>query len=164
MDSKHRGPRKRSHSQNLHSALATTPQEQSRQQETGCDRPAPLPYLGWSARGRASTGSLQRGRGQPEPKDIVRAGRGRAAPRLVSRFAGLAPGGSPRGRSLCEPRPPRGLPGRSAGKPAGGGGSPAAPPPPCSAHAQVWRPPPHAPSVRPSEPASPNPRAEVSTE
>lgn len=142
MDSKHRGPRKRSHSQNLLSALATAPQEQSRQQETGCDRPAPLPYLGWSARGRASTGSLQRGRGQPEPKDIVRAGRGRAAPRLVSRFAGRAPGGSPRGRSLCEPRPPRGLPGRSAGKPAGGGGSPAAPPPPpCSAHAQVWRPP-----------------------
>lgn len=131
MDSKHQGPPRRAHSQNLHLALA--PQEQSLPREAGLDGLAPLPYPG----GSASTGSCSEVAGSRSPRTSSEPDGGRAAkvslrpPREPLR--GRVPGGSPRGRSLCEPRPPRDSLARL-----GDPDNLLPTPTPRSAHAQVW--------------------------
>lgn len=102
-------------SEPTHRTSTQAPQEQSLQQETGRHRPAPLPYL----RRSASTCWLsQGGRKQPEPKDGHRPGAGsdrdpryRAASARLGSRCPTSPRGRSAGRSLCEPRPPRGLQG-----------------------------------------------------
>lgn len=133
MDSKHQGPPRRAHSQNLHSALAKAPQEQSLRQETGADVPAPLPYLGGSTDSCTQAAGSRSPRTSSEPDMDARRSLASLRPPGEPLHARV-PGASPWGRSLCEPRPPQTPPG------ARGRGSPGEPrwSPPCSAHAQVW--------------------------
>lgn len=122
MDSKHQGPPRRAHSQNLHSTLAKALQEQkSLRQETGADRPAPLPYLG------GSTDSCTQAAGSRSPRtsELDRdARRSQASLRPPGEpLRRRVPGASPWGAEPVKPAhlgTPRGARGRaSPGEPDG---------------------------------------------